>query len=71
LTGESVTGEPKNVWRAHVAHVEFRNRIAHGAAWGDSQRRSERPRIVGAAGAFIARLDDTMARVDARDDDAE
>jgi hypothetical protein len=64
LTGESVTGEPRDIWKAYHAHVEYRNRIAHGRAWGDSNAHASWR----AAGEFIARLDGTMARVDAQDE---
>jgi hypothetical protein len=71
LTGERVTSEPKDVWRAYHAHVEFRNRIAHGRAWGDSNGGRDAHASLVAAGMFMARLDDTMARVDAQDDALE
>lgn len=65
LTGESVTAAPKNVWKAYHRHVEMRNAIAHGLAWGDADGGRWAWGSWVAAGAFIARLDETMERVDA------
>lgn len=65
LTGESVTIEPRAVWQNYHAHVERRNRIAHGLAWGDANGGRDAHDSWSAAGAFIARLDSTMQRVDA------
>jgi hypothetical protein len=65
LTGDSVTCEPKDVWKAYHAHVERRNLIAHGLAWGDANGGGDAYRSWAAAGAFIARLNATMERVDA------
>jgi hypothetical protein len=67
LTGESVTGSPKDVWKAYHEHVERRNRVAHGLEWGDRNGGDDAYRSWVAAGAFIARLDATMERVDAQD----
>ena len=62
LTGHSVT-KPKQppMWANYARHVEYRNEIAHGTAWGDSIGRQS----VEAAGALILRLDDDMREVDA------
>jgi hypothetical protein len=68
LTGDSVTCAPTAVWRNYHAHVERRNRIAHGLAWGDANDGRDAHDSWSAAGAFIARLDSTMERVDAKDD---
>ena len=65
LTGDSVTAAPKAVWTAYQGHVELRNRIAHGLAWGDADGGRQAWGSWVAAGAFIARLDDTMERVGA------
>lgn len=61
LTGQRVT-RPKDppVWANYHAHVEYRNRIAHGTAWGDSAGWAS----VAAAGQFILRLDEQMQAVD-------
>jgi hypothetical protein len=69
LTGDRVTAAPKDVWKAYHGHVEFRNRIAHGLSWGDDDRGQHAWGSWAAAGAFIARLDETMERVDAGAED--
>jgi hypothetical protein len=65
LTGDSVTAAPKEVWKAYHHHVERRNLIAHGLAWGDDDGGRVAWGSWTAAGAFIARLDEAMERVDA------
>jgi hypothetical protein len=66
LTGHSVT-RPKDppVWKQYVAHVEYRNLVAHGQTWGDTGGEAS----VVAAGQFILRLDDHMRQVDEADPD--
>jgi hypothetical protein len=48
------------VWANYHQHVEHRNEIAHGKAWGDAWGRKS----VEAAGAFIVRLDNHMRQVE-------
>ena len=57
LTGHRVT-RPKDppVWANYHHHVEYRNDIAHGNAWGDTAGRQS----VEASGAFILRLDEQV-----------
>jgi hypothetical protein len=68
LTGESVTGPPREVWKAYHRHVERRNRIAHGLAWGDANGGQDACDSWVAAGAFIGRLDAMMERLDAQEE---
>jgi hypothetical protein len=65
-SGYRVT-RPKDppVWQQYHAHVEYRNRIAHGQAWGDTGGFAS----VVAAGQFILRLDEQMCAVDEADPD--
>lgn len=62
LTGGHRVTRPKDppVWPNYHRHVEYRNAIAHGNAWGDRAGAQS----VRAAGAFILRLDAQMRELD-------
>lgn len=65
LTGGHRVTRPKDppVWKQYVAHVEYRNLIAHGQTWGDAAGFAS----VVAAGQFILRIDEQMREVDEGD----
>ena len=55
LTGTKLT-EPRGVWRAYHEHVERRNLVAHGQAWGDAHGGKGARDSVAAARAFMERM---------------
>jgi hypothetical protein len=65
--GDRIT-KPKPTWKAYHDHVEFRNLIAHGAVWGDSEARRVARRSVLAAHGLLLRMDETMLSLDAEPD---
>jgi hypothetical protein len=52
LTGSRIT-EPNQVWEPYRQHVQRRNGIAHGQAWGDEDSARD---SVAAARAFMERM---------------
>jgi len=67
--GHSVTAN-KDVWKPYHAHVERRNRVAHGIEWGDADGGRAALSSWISAGAFIRELDATMVAVDRRTADS-
>jgi hypothetical protein len=65
LTGGDSVSKPKETWKPYHAHVEFRNRIAHGVQWGDLNGGSDARASVLAAHGFILRLSATMEPLEA------
>jgi len=65
LTGGDRITKPKPTWKAYHDHVEFRNLIAHGAVWGDTEGGRVARRSVFAAHALLLRMDETLLRLDA------
>lgn len=66
--GDSLTRPRNDTWANYHKHVEFRNRIAHGDAWGDSNGGRDARASMLAVHAFMHRLSATMERFDAEPD---
>jgi hypothetical protein len=62
--GDSVT-KPQETWKHYVAHIQFRNRVAHGVQWGDLNGGWDARASVLAAHGFILRLSATMEPLEA------
>jgi len=68
LTGGDEITKPQPIWMAYHDHIEFRNLIAHGVVWGDSESgRVARGSVLAAYG-LLLRMDETMLQLDAGPD---
>jgi hypothetical protein len=63
--GDSLTRPRNETWRRYQAHVVFRNRIAHGSTWGDSNGGQDARASVLAVNGFMLRLSSTLEPFDA------